>query len=181
MADEKELEDIKKLPPEERISKLKELEEKRRQEIEEAKELVKQSVDEITKEEEERFIEEKIINEEEERAEHIAEGDLEETVGKEEPNLTEEESRAHQAYTQHLREETKTNDLYSMAKNLANEVQEKGYVSAEQQHRLNDLNHAQQYKKQDIQSGKYKTAGEDINDALNATKSLLDTVRGYKK
>ena len=73
MAEEKDMEEIKKLPPEERIAKLRELEEKRKQEIEKAKALVKESIEEITRKEEEQFIEREVVREEQERAERAAE------------------------------------------------------------------------------------------------------------
>jgi NAD-dependent DNA ligase len=47
MVEDKELEDIKKLPPKERLKRLKELEEKRKKEQEEAKKIIQDSLKEI--------------------------------------------------------------------------------------------------------------------------------------
>jgi len=47
MPDEKEIEDIKKLPPQERIKKLKELEDKRKKQEEESKKVLEQSIKEL--------------------------------------------------------------------------------------------------------------------------------------
>lgn len=174
MADE--LEEIKKLPPQERITKLKELEEKRKKEIEKAKELVKESIEEITREEEEKFIEEEVIKEEEERAAKKA-AKLEETVEQEAPKLTKEQEKAHRDYIQHLVKEATTRDIYSMVKSLAEEVQEAGYLSMQKMHELSDLERVQQYKQKDIESGKYKVSSEEITDLLSATKNLLNTLR----
>jgi hypothetical protein len=47
MVDEKELEEIKKLPPKERLKRLQELEEKRKKQEEEAKKIIEESLKEI--------------------------------------------------------------------------------------------------------------------------------------
>jgi hypothetical protein len=47
MVDEKEIDEIKKLPPKERLKKLKELEEKRKKQEEEARKIIEQSLKEI--------------------------------------------------------------------------------------------------------------------------------------
>ncbi len=47
MADDKDIEDIKKLPPQERLKRLKELEDKRKKQEEEAKKIVEDSLKEI--------------------------------------------------------------------------------------------------------------------------------------
>ncbi|MBN2367737.1 hypothetical protein JXC34_01865 [Candidatus Woesearchaeota archaeon] len=177
-----ELEDIKRLPPEERIAKLKELEEKRKKEIEKAQELVRKSVEEITKEEANKYIEEEEETRKEEEEKKKKEIPLEETVIQEEPKLTPEQVEAHKDYVQHLRQETTTKDLYNLAKNIAEDVQESGYLSMQNQGMLSDIERAQQYKKQDIDTGKYKTAGEEITDLLSATKNIVDDIRGkYKR
>ncbi len=174
---EDELENIKKLPPEERIAKLKELEEKRKKEIEKAKELVKASIEEITKEEENKFAKEESLKEEIRQIRESFEETLEETIAKEEPKAAKEQLESHRDYIRHLREDVTVRDLYSLAKNLAQNVEERGYLSNIQQEMLNDLERVQQYKQNDINSGKYKVASEEILDVLSATKSLLNVLK----
>lgn len=170
---EEEIEKIKKLPPEERIKKLKEIEEKRKKEIEQAKELVKASIEEITKKEEETFTKEEALKEEIKQIKTS----LEETVAQEEPKIKEEQLESHRDYIRHLREDLTARDLYFLAKNLAQNVQDRGYLSNQQQEMLNDLERVQQYKQKDIESGKYKLASEEILDILNAVKNTIDVLK----
>ncbi len=93
MADDIE-EEIKNLPPAERIKKLKEIEEKRKKELKEleikrtedvkkAEEIIKASIEEITKNEEARFIRQETLRRElDEEREQL---ELEDTLDKEKP------------------------------------------------------------------------------------------------
>ncbi|MFC1696977.1 hypothetical protein ACFL1H_01480 [Nanoarchaeota archaeon] len=84
MVEEKEFEKLKKelskLPPKERVQKLKELEEKRKKELEEAEQLIEETVTEIHEKEQEKLEEEEQVIKQEEERKKRQEEDLDEKL-----------------------------------------------------------------------------------------------------
>ena len=152
--------DLKDLPPEERIKKLKELEKKRKKEIEEAQKTIKESEDEITERfkwrqkvpmpefasddltglskeakdilKSERGIKDDVVEEVVEPPQK-EELNLEETVGMERPEIPPEIVTAD--YTQHLAMEPMRN-LYTEMSQLKEDIENKGYMSSDDQRKV---------------------------------------------
>ncbi len=184
MAKEKDvdnLDDIKKLSPEERIDRLKKLEEDKKKEIEEAHKLIEESVGQIKKEEE---LMEEIETPKPKQVDitKLFEGEeesLEGVVEREKKELSEQELEQHRQYQHQLSKEAVGN-LYDRVKDVYNQIKETGEITGDQQNQLNDINYAMQYKSKDIQSGVYKTAGDEINDIMTASKGILNYMRGER-
>ena len=68
-------------------------------------------------------------------------------------------------------------DLYNRVKDVYNQIKGTGNITPEQKNSLNDLNYAMQYKANDIKSGTYKTASEEISDVMDASKGILNYMR----
>ena len=153
--------DLKDLPPEERIKKLKELEKKRKQEIAEAQEKIKESQDELRERlkwkqkvpmpefasenlsglsgeakeilKSDKGIKEKIAESEEVVLPSKEEFNLEETVGQEAVQLPPELVNAD--YTRHLSQEP-IQSLYTEMAQLRETVEEKGYMSRDDERKV---------------------------------------------
>ena len=174
-----DLEDIKKLSPEERIDRLRKLEENKKKEIEEAHKLIEESVGQIKKEEE---LRDEIETPKPKQVDitKLFEGEkesLEGVVEREKKELSEGELEQHRQYQHQLSKEA-VGDLYNRVKDVYNQVKESGNITSEQQNRLDDINYAMQYKSNDIKSGTYKTASDEISDVMDASKKILNYFRG---
>jgi len=163
-----EIEDIKKLSPEERIRKLKEVTEKDKKEIESAQKLIKQSEAEI---EEERRMREQIpipqmkavdisqlFTQEEkdmyrakqmvgpERGEEAEEKPLEQAVEEEEVKLTEEQQKEQQNQYMQALEGKPMENIYAGVANVIQEAEEKGYFTQGQRNFVDAAKEAAQEK-----------------------------------
>ncbi len=161
-----DIKELRKLPPEERIKKLKDLEEERKKEIEEAQQLIRESNVEIedeeekrrqipipqlrtididhlfTREEKELFKVKRFISEirKEDEADEGEERPLEETVAHEAPKLTEEQRRAAIEYQiGAFAKEKSIGEITTYATNLRNVLKYDGSaLDDEQKARIQD-------------------------------------------
>lgn len=197
-----EIDDIKRLSPEERVKRLKKLEEERRKEIEEADKLMKESVGELEKEEE---IRQKIpvpqmkavdINqlfsqeerevfaakryhksgaaEEEEPTAAPEEKTLEDEVMEAPQELTQEQAEQQKAYGEQLAQE-KTGQLYQMAREAYNEFKETGQVD---QAKMYALDVAAKTKDAEAPGGEYRAPTEEAQEQFGSVKSIVKYLRG---
>ena len=173
---EESLEEIKKLSPEERISRLREFQEKRKKEEAEARDIIADSVAQIRQEEK---IKESISVPEAKKIDVAglfkAEEGLEATIEKEKIQLTGEELQEHRQYQAQLSQEP-AEELYQTVKSMYQQVKE-GNIGSSEMNKLNDLSYALDYKQKDMQSGNYKVASEQIEDIMSASKSLINYMR----
>ena len=176
---EESLEEIKKLSPEERITRLREFQEKRKKEAAEAKDIIADSVAQIKQEEK---IKEAISVPESKQVNVAglfkAEEGLEATIEKEKIELTEEELQEHRQYQAQLSQEP-AEELYQRVKSMYQQIKE-GNIGSPEMNKLNDLSYAFDYKKNDIASGHYKMASEEIDDMMSASRSLINYMRQGK-
>jgi len=189
------LEDVKKLSVEERIKKLRELEEKNKEEIRKAQELLKESEEELEDKEKEKaeipipqlravdigelFTEEekqmfkaKRFKEEKPKKKEA----LEETVEIEGKKLTPKQvEQAQQQYrTQLSREPVK--ELYNKISEIRQDVQGTGYMTAEQQSQIVNIEYALDRKREDIESGEYNPS-EYAANKLVATQRIGEELK----
>lgn len=185
MVDNKNLEDmdnLRKLSPEARIKRLNELEklreEKRKLESLESERLIQQSVAEIKAEEtlKEEIEEEERLQRELLKLDKEEEGSLEEKIQKERQSILDEELSNHKQYQMKLSMEPIT-DLYERLRNIRQDVVSTGEMNNEQERQLMDLSYAMQHKSDAIDHGEYKTSGEQIEDIMSASKSILNYIR----
>lgn len=199
-------ENLENLPPEERIKKLKELEKKRKQEIEEAKKKIKESESELTardewirkvpipqisqedlaglsKEGKEILAVHKGVKEKKEVEDTVEEKVIEKTkdnfadleaLARENLNISPEFMQS--AYTQHLSQQP-MNDIYHEIKDIHKTVEEKGYISKEEERKVEYLASAVEKKVEDAESGKYSFT-EDVAKAANLTRAIGAKLRG---
>lgn len=189
-----EIEDMKKLPPEERIKRLRELAEKDKKEIEEAQKLIKESELEaedererklqipiaqlkatdmtglVSEEEKQMFKTKRYVTEQkqvlvEEEAPAVT---LEEKVEKEKPQLTEEQLHAQKDYIRKL-----TADKIEDRAEYLRQVTEQGYDlnPGQEQEVYNMMNEAKN-RQRDIARGVYKGDAEAANMLDNAENIL---------
>jgi len=186
-----EIDEIKKLSPEERIRKLKEVTEKDKKEIESAQKLIKQSEAEI---EEERRMREQIpipqvkavdiselFTQEEkaiyrtkrgvgpEREEEAEEKPLEQAVEEEEVKLTEEQQKEQQNQYMQALEGKPQENIYNAVANVIGEAKEAGYMTNEQRNFV--------YAARDVTEERGYT-GERIQEELSMIKRVSG---GYKR
>ncbi len=196
MADE----DLKNLTPEEKLKKLKELEKKKKKEIAEAQKLIKESEADITdkKEYEEKvpipetakedleglskeakeilkvqkeLKEKKKDDEEEEKSIEKtldSSGEDLETLARERVDLPPEVVNSE--YALQLSQEPMKN-IYNEMKDINQTVEEKGYVSKEEERRIEYLTSAVERKIEAEETGSYSFT-EDVAMAANMTKQL---------
>jgi hypothetical protein len=197
-------ENLKNLPPEERIKRLKKLEEKKKKEIEEAKKEIKESQDELTErkkwqdkvpipqvaihdlknltDDEKMIVEahrgktkkqeniEEVI--EEEKKEQLLEELAQEKVDLP-PELMQSD------YTQQLSHKP-MGDIYSEMTQINKAAEEKGYVSAEEERRVEYLSSAVERKIEDVESGKYSLT-EEVAMAVSVTRQIGSKLRDVYK
>ena len=108
----------------------------------------------------------------------MIEKSLEETIDKEKKGLNSEELQEHRQYQTQLSQEP-TQELYQRVKNIYQQGK-LGKISYEKMSELGDLSYALDYKQRDMQSGTYKTSGEQIDDMMSASKSLVNYMRQGK-
>lgn len=181
-----ELDDLKKLTPEERLKKLKELIEKRNKEIEdknkeieEAKKLTEQAKKDEVRDETERLLE-KIKVPDLERVEfdklfdrHSGE-ELEKKVAGA-PASTEEEVHSAIASAYQLTPDAPIKSIYSSAISLYNQAMDNGVVTPEMAGAMGTLQYAIGKKQEDIQAGIY-TASEEVERQANMVKTIADKI-----
>ena len=201
MAGKTELDELKKLSPEERIKKLKELQKKDREEIENAQKLIFESEEDMAREEEvkkmpipqlksidieslfsseekelfraKRFIDfEKPAAKEKAKAPKKDEKPLEE-VAAEAEILKIEEERAHAQYLNQLREQP-ADKLYNRMKQIYSEVKDQGYVSPKQMEEINNLSYANARKFEDTRAGEYSPTQEAAREMV-----LTQKIKGW--
>ena len=202
-----DLKNIKKLSPEERIKKLRDIEEKNKKEINEAEKLIKDSIKEINIKEEIRDlpipqikavdIESLFAPEEKEvfaakRYENIRQRDieeetaelpLEETVEQEKPKITEEELEAHRQYqilANELRREP-TENVVQEIKNIYNQLRETGEIRGEQMARAYATDVIARERQRDIERGTYGRMDEEISDQLDVARKISKFIQSYTR
>ena len=172
------LEEIKKLSPEERIERLRSFQEKQKKEAEEATKIIKDSVAQIKQEEK---LKEGISVPESKQVDVTGlfksdEQSLEATLEKEKKELTEDELKEHRQYQFQLSQEP-AQELYHRVKSMYEQAKENNLRVFDKMSELDDLSYALDYKQRDMQSGTYKTSGEQIEDMMSASKSLVNYMR----
>ena len=197
-----DIDELKKLSPEARIKRLKELEEEKRKEIEEAEQLIKQSVGEIEREEKikqevpipqmkavdvgELFTQEekqvfatkryqKIEKTDDEEAKPAEkEKTLEEEVREMQPRLTAEQVEQQKQYGQALAGE-QPNRLYDLAREVYDEFKETGIVDQE---KIYALDVGIRTKDEVSPGGEYKSTSEQMQEQFGSAKSIIQYLRG---
>ena len=169
------IKELEKLSPEERIARLKEIEEEDKKEIERAHELIKESQDEMEIEEKIKHVKPPERNEVNVSDLFKQEDGLEETVEKEKIQVNEEEMRKQHDYFRGL----KTEQIEQRAEYLQNKVQEAGYMSNEQRNEVSSMYQEIKEREEGIKSGAYKSDFANIQDTLSVTKHKLGSM--YKR
>lgn len=194
-------EEIKNLPPKEKIRKLKELEEKKKEEIEEAQKILKESEKELTEREdwekkipipqvevestENRTEAEKEIIEAhkgiaKKRGLGAEEFSKEEIIPKKGESLEETVGKEKVEISAGIRESEYTvflsqqpiNNLQQEIKNLYNTVKDKGYISPEEERKAEYLTGAVEQKIEDMYTGKYPSFSEELAEKALASRKL---------
>jgi len=201
------LKEIKKLSPEERIKKLRSIEEKNKKEIDEAEKIINESIREINIKEELRGlpipqikavdIESLFAPEEKEvfaakrykdlRARHIeeeaAEIPLEGTVEQEKPKVTEEELEAHRQYqllANELRREP-TENVVQELENIYQQVRETSRVTGEQMRMAYVADSVARERQEEIRRGTYGRMDEEISDQLSIARKIFKFIQNYTR
>jgi len=179
--EEKIKEELKDLPPEDKIKKLREIKELEKKKLEEAEKLILEEQKEMERQERVKRELERIVLPEQKKVDikklFTEEEDLEETVKKEKIEQTQEEIQAMRQYEVRL-SKGPVEDIYNKVRGLQNEVEEKGYMSDAHRQELNALGYAMDYKQKDIDEGKYKSTTEEIEDVMGNAKSIIKYLRG---
>ena len=102
---------------------------------------------------------------------------LESVVDKEKAFLTDEEISRNRDYQIQLSKEP-AEELLNRIRNVYQSVQERGYMTSEQQDELSNINYAMDYKARDLSKGHYKQTSEQIESIMSASKGLLNYMRG---
>jgi len=197
-------EDLKKLPPEERIKRLKELEQKKKKEIEDAQKLIKESESELSEKvktkqkipipevaaedlknlsdaekdivKQHRGFREKNKDEEEisdKASKPKRRENLEDTLGGEKaPRVSEHQFGDYIARLSHQ----PVKDLYAEMSRINHAVEDKGYISAAEERRVEYLNSAVERKLEDVESGKYSFS-EDVAEAASLIQQIGSSLR----
>ncbi len=193
-----DIDELKKLSVEERIQKLKELEDKKKEEIKKAHELLKTSEEELEDKEKEKqqipipqlksvdvtglfSSEEKEIFKTKrfESSEKKEETDLEEAVFTEGEKLPPEQKADQVQYRIQLSKEP-TQELYSEMKNLYQGVEQKGYMNSEEKQKIENIQYAMNKKVEDIESGAYNPS-QYVANTLDKTQQLAEKMKSMYK
>ena len=206
MADDEE-EDLKKLSPKERIKKLKELQEKRKEEIKEAQKLLRKAEEEsdiedqlkeipipqvkavdinelFSPEEKELFRAKRFVDSEkkeemvEEKVQKMEEGL--ESIAEEAPMMTAKEAAHQEEYVVQL-SMAPTEQLYNKAKEIYSQFKEQGYLTSEQQKEFSNIEDANKQKMDDIQSGKYTEASKEVAQEMILIEKMKSSVGLYRR
>jgi len=187
MAD-KELEELKKLSPEERIERLRKIAEKNKKEIEEAQKLIKKSQEEL--EEKRKQLEkipipqlkaisiEELFSEDEKQIFETKRFIRRRQRRNLEHSVNEQARREEQRQYQIKLSQEPLQKLYEIAQNIYREVRQTGELNEEQRQQITNINYALQRKEQDINNGKYKASSEEIQGLMSVTKSIMKYIRG---
>ncbi|PIN75940.1 hypothetical protein COV17_03385 [Candidatus Woesearchaeota archaeon CG10_big_fil_rev_8_21_14_0_10_36_11] len=175
---------LKNIPPEERIKKLKELEKKKKQEIEEAQKAIRESEKEIT---EKRKWKDKVpipelakndlvgLSEEGKAVLKEWKG-LEETVQKETTGIPTSSQRDHfevqAAEYIHALSQKPAEELLQSAESLNRMHDEKGYLTLEEQHEARNLYNALNEKESAGEAGFYGGFTEEVATITSMTKRV---------
>ena len=201
------LNEIKKLSPEERIEKLKKIEEENKKEINEAEKIIKDSIREINVKEKIRDLPipqikavdiESLFSPEEKEVfavkrykdlvvrhaeEETAEIPLEKTVEQEKPKITEEELEAQRQYqilTNELRRE-RTENIVQELRNIYNQVGETGEITREQMRMAYVADAVARERQEEIRRGTYGRVDEEISDQLNIARKISKFIQNYTR
>lgn len=204
----KDIKEIRGLSPEERVRKLKEIEERKRKEIEEAESLRKASeieiiegVDEkarlpleqlravnldnlLTKEEKDIYSMKRFVSagqQEEGQEEQPQQESLEEISGAAEEQSEDAKKQALRQYQINLSQEP-TGDIYSMAVRMYQEAGGPGDVSREDFYAALNMSYAIKEKEEAMKRGEYSSS-EEMQRKANAVRSMVEEIinwyRGY--
>lgn len=206
MVDE-DIEDLKRLSPEERIAKLREIEKKRKKELEEAEKLMRESYTEIEdKEKEKRKVPipqvkadeggmaDVFVGDEKElwkTKRFVSERPIEEEKPEEgealERRVIEEEARERSVAEQadiEARKQYQINLSKQPIEQLDNRLKayeqlaKSGNMTEEQKEAAYNVTQAAWYKQEAVQEGAYKASAEEIRDIADRSKNLRDYLRG---
>jgi hypothetical protein len=163
------LKDIENLSPENRIKKLKEIEEKDKKEIEQAHTLIKESEEEIE-------IETKLKHvTPPERGEvnvkklfETEETSLEETVEAEKPEVSDEDLRKQQQYIHEL----PTQEIGQRVGYIQQKIQDNGYISNEQKAEISSIYQEIKEREEGIREGSYRSSSHNIEHQLSIAKRI---------
>jgi hypothetical protein len=200
-------EDLKGLPAEERLKKLKELKEKKKKEIEEAEKLIKDSNEELTgkdnwmrkvpipqvaldnlkelsKEEKDILKVHKGLKEKKKDEDNPEDLESEVEIDDEKEDLESLTRNAPQIPLEMLQSEYAAKlsqqpmeKLYHEMVNLNQKVEDKGYINAEEEKRVQYMSAAVEKKLEDIDEGKYSFT-ESVALAASVTKQVGAKLRG---
>ena len=204
---EKDIKELKKLSPEERIKKLKELQEKDKKEIAEAQRMISQSEEQLAREDElkdvpipqlkavsidelfspeekelfkaKRFVSE-IPSEEEAKAQQ--QKPLEDVAHEEAPELTEEQRQAQIHYQIQAEQEARrpAGDLYNEMKTIYTQVRETGEFTPGQRERVHIIQYADIEKVQEMRKGAYApTESQAVAKKLVATQRMGEWINRF--
>jgi len=177
MADkELTLEEIKKLPPKERIEKLKEFEKKQKsileKEKEEAETILKKSLEDIAKKTEE----EEVKDKEDKDSKDKKEESLEEIADKA-PKKPADEQQQYIVEQQYSLSKQPTTELYQKANELRDSFTQRGYLTNDQQHEAENIYNA--FKNKEESGYKANKRSKEFMDA--AQKVLHDMMNPMDK
>ena len=163
------IKDLEKLSPEDRIRKLREIEEEDRKEIEAAQSLIKESEDQIVIEERVKRVKppetgevdiDDLFKPEEES--------LEDTVEAEKPRISEEDLRQQQQYIHEL----PTQQIEQRAGYIQQRIQETGYVTNELRAEIGSIYQEIRQREEDIRNGAYHSSSKNIEHQLSVAKRI---------
>jgi len=201
------LNEIKKLSPEERIKRLKKIEEENKKEIDEAEKIINDSIREIDFKEKIKDLPipqikavdiESLFSPEEKEVfaakrykdlvvrhveEETAEIPLEETVKQEEPKATKEELAAHiqyQVLTDDLRREPTENVVQELG-DIYHQAKEGTGITGEQMTRAYAANVVARERQQEIESGTYGRIDEQVSNQLNIARQIFKSIQDKYK
>ena len=200
---EKEINDLKKLSPKERIERLKKIQEKNKEEIDKAQEMLKEAEDEAEIEEElkdipipqmkavdigalfspeerelfkaKRFESGSKKEEEEEKPVQKKSSELED-IAETAPKMSMAEEQKNVEYIQSLSKKP-VEELYSRTKEIYQEFKDTGYLSRDKQEELNNIHYANRKKLDDIEAGKYHEASKEVANDMVLIEKMKNAVQ----
>jgi hypothetical protein len=167
--------EFEKLSPQERIKKLKELEEKSKKEIEKAQKLIRESEEEIAIEEKVKQV--RIPEDQEVDVKKLfrrEEPSLEETVEKEAPKISEEDLRQQQQYLKKLT----TDRIEERANYLQRQINETGYINNQQMAEVAAMYQEIQRREEGLEQGTYKPVSARVEEELDMARGIAKKILG---
>lgn len=206
---EKDLEETRRLSPEERIRRLREIAKKSEEEIKKAQALIKESETELEEEEkakrqipipqlksvdvgslfgkgtqEELMFKAKRFREPPPRREGeegvTAPPPLEETVEEERGRLTAAAEEEQRQYQIQLSREP-IGELTSRARNIYEAAQERGYVGPEQMEDVSNISYAMKMKQADVRRGEYAPEADKFEEEISAFGGIIKALKDKYK